>query len=221
MFSNFEILYPVFGGYQSTLKRSCVRALFLIMTAQILVVFEIIRFLYFFFNKFSKKNKFIFFFIKKNSLPCSWMLSGYSQGLPILTSNMTAQILLVFLIWRFCDFFQQIFKKNNFTFFSKLKILYPVVGCCQGSFRGCEYCLQIWMLKFLYFLRYTVFCDFFKKVFTKLKRSFFQNLKFSSLYLEAIRLLSGVASLAVNCDCSNLCSYWDITFFVIFSKKLN
>ena len=44
---------------------------------------------------------------------------------------MTAQILVVFDI-TFFVIFQRIFKKIKLTFFSKIKIPYPVVGCFQG-----------------------------------------------------------------------------------------
>ena len=48
---------------------------------------------------------------------------------------------------------------------------------------------------------------------------FLQNLKIPTLYLGALRVLAGTANRASNCNCSNLCSFWDMTYFMIFRQK--
>ena len=55
--------------------------------------------------------------------------------------------------------------------------------------------------------------------FVSLKYSFF--LKFFTLYLVDVRVLSGVANLASKYDCSNPFSFRDMTFFVIFQNKIS
>ena len=52
-----------------------------------------------------------------------------------------------------------------------------------------------------------------------------KTLKISILLLELVRVLSGVANLAFEYGCSNLCSFQNMTFFLdffkIFSKNLD
>ena len=61
----------------------------------------------------------------------------------------------------------------------------------------------------------------FSKIYRKLKLLLvFENLKFPTLYLGPVRVLSKIANLASKYDCSLLCSFRDVTFFVIFSKFL-
>ena len=63
------------------------------------------------------------------------------------------------------------------------------------------------------------FFAIFSKVFSKLKLLiFFKNLKFLTLYLGTVRVLSKIANLALKHDCSNPCSFRDM-FFLIFSKS--
>ena len=47
---------------------------------------------------------------------------------------------------------------------------------------------------------------------------FSQNLKFPTLLLGPLRVISKIANLASKYDCSNPCSFRDMMFFVIFSK---
>ena len=116
---------------------------------------------------FFSKNLNYFFFKIWISISCSWVLLGYSQNLRILSPNVMAQILVVFEIWRFLWFFSKTFQKTwTYLFSSKFQILNPVVG------------------------------------------------------RRTIRVLSGVANLAYHYDCSDPCSFRDITFVVIFFKKL-
>ena len=62
------------------------------------------------------------------------------------------------------------------------------------------------------------FCDF-SKNFQKTWNNFcFQNLKFFTLYLGAVRVLSGITNFASKYDCSIPCSFRDMAFFVIFQK---
>ena len=70
------------------------------MTAQIIVVFEIWLFLWFF-QKFSENLNYYYFLNIWNSQPCSWVLSEYSKELQIVPPNMTVHILVVFEMWRF------------------------------------------------------------------------------------------------------------------------
>ena len=130
------------------------------MTAHFLVVFEIWRFLWFF-QKFSESLNLLFFKIW-NSQRYSSVLSGYSKELQILPPNMTAQILVVFEIWCFLRFFQK-FSENFINWFSKFEFPSLILGCCQSTLKSYKSCLQIWLFKYLYFSRYDVFCDFFKK----------------------------------------------------------
>ena len=73
----------------------------------------------------------------------------------------------------------------------------------------------------------SIFCSFrdmmffviFSKIFRKLELLLvFKNLKFPTLYLGPVRVLSKIANLASKYDCSILCSFQDVTFFVIFFK---
>ena len=59
--------------------------------------------------------------------------------------------------------------------------------------------------------RYEVFCDFSKKISENLSNFFFQNLKFLTLLLGAVRVLSGVPNLACKFDYSILGSFRDMT----------
>ena len=83
------------------------------MIVQILVVFEIWRFLLFFSKSFLKTYM-IFFRKIWNSQPWSWVLSEKSQRLRILPPNMTVQILVVFEMWRFLWFFQKFSVNLNY-----------------------------------------------------------------------------------------------------------
>ena len=57
----------------------------------------------------------------------------------------------------------------------------------------------------------------FKKISENL-RIFPSKFEIPNHVMGALRELSGVASLASSYDCSNLCSFRDMTFFEIFSK---
>ena len=83
------------------------------MIVQILVVFEIWRFLLFFSKSFLKTYM-IFFRKIWNSQPWSWVLSEKSQRLRILPPNMTVQIIVVFEMWRFLWFFQKFSVNLNY-----------------------------------------------------------------------------------------------------------
>ena len=48
---------------------------------------------------------------------------------------------------------------------------------------------------------------------------FSQNLKFPTLKLGPVRVISKIGNLASKYDCSNPCSFRDVTLFVIFSKN--
>ena len=58
---------------------------------------------------------------------------------------------------------------------------------------------------------------FFSKSFRKLFQNFLQHLKFSTLYLGAVRVVSMIASLASKYACANACSFRDMTSFYDFS----
>ena len=64
-----------------------------------------------------------------------------------------------------------------------------------------------------------VFCDFFKYFQKNINFKKFKNfVKFSILLLKTVRVLSELATLASEYDCSNLCCFGDMTVFRIFSK---
>ena len=109
---------------------------------------EIRRFLRFF-QKFSEISNNKIIYKTWSSQPCSWVLSECYQALRVLPPNMTAQILVVFEIWRFLWFFQNFSENKLLSFFVKSEIPNPVVGYCQSAIKHCESCLQIWLLKSL------------------------------------------------------------------------
>ena len=84
------------------------------MTAQILLVFEIWRFLYFSHN-FKKKN----LDVKK-----TWMQK---------TGTSFSQFVFSFVFS----------KKLDVKKLTELQFLNPIVGCFQGTFRGCKYGVQV------------------------------------------------------------------------------
>ena len=120
------------------------------VTAQILPVFERWRFLWFFQKKLSKTWTKFFFFKISNSQPCSWGLSEYSQWLRTLPPIMTAVNIVFFEIRRFLWLFQKKIRKlgRNFFFF-KISNSQPCSLGYQSALRGCEPCLQLWLLKCL------------------------------------------------------------------------
>ena len=67
------------------------------------------------------------------------------------------------------------------------------------------------------------FVIFFQKVFRKLKFNLISSkFEFPNRLVWGCQSglkVSGVANLASNCDCSSLCSFPEMTFFVIFSKN--
>ena len=63
----------------------------------------------------------------------------------------------------------------------------------------------------------TIFCDFSKK-FPENLNYFFSDSGIPTLYLVPARVLPRIANLASKYDCSNPCSFRDMTIFVIFSK---
>ena len=85
-----------------------------------------------------------------------------------------------------------------------------------------DICLQIWLLKTLKFSKYDVFCYFFKKLKSFQKTIFFSK-KFEVPYslVGAVRVFSGFVILASKYECSNLVSFPNMTFFVIFFKKFS
>ena len=91
------------------------------MTAQVVVVFEIWRFLWFFFKKISENSNLFFFLQIWNFQFFFWGLSEYSQGLRMLLPNRTAQILVAFQVWRFFVI-SKIFQKNQMYFFFNVEI---------------------------------------------------------------------------------------------------
>ena len=115
----------------------------------------------------------------------------------------------------FCNFFKTFSKTQITNKFWKLKVPNPVVGC-QSTLKGCESCLQLCLLKLCSFRDMTFFSWFFKS-FQKFK-CFFFYLKFSVINLGSSGVFSGVANLACKYDCSNLCSFPNMTFFVMFQN---
>ena len=107
---------------------------------------------------------------------CSWVLSGYYQGLRILPPVLTSQILVVFEIWWFIWFFQKNFKKLDFKKFQN-EDLSPVNGYCEGTLRGCESCLWLWLLKYLVVFEIWRFLWFYPKFSKNLNFKKFQNFK--------------------------------------------
>ena len=64
----------------------------------------------------------------------------------------------------------------------------------------------------------TVFVIFSKNIQKIYINCFSQKLKFPTLYLGSSRVLSRIPTLASKYDYSILCSFRDMTFYVIFSK---
>ena len=64
----------------------------------------------------------------------------------------------------------------------------------------------------------TFFVVFLQKIFRNLNLIFF-SVEFLTLSLRAFRITSAFANFAPKYDCSNLCSYLDRTFFVVFQKN--
>ena len=131
-------------------------------TAQLPLVSEMWRFLIF--SKVLKEliYKKILIIWKYHLDEDTTLLSVYtlaSQNLPL---NMTAQIVVVFEIWRLLWLFEKVFINFIWLFFPK----------------------------------------------------------FPTLYLVPVRVLSKVANLACKYDCSNRCSFRDMTFFVKFPENL-
>ena len=132
---------------------------------------------------------------------------------------MIVQILVVFEIWRFLLFFFKKFFENLYDFFSQnLKFptlkLGPVRKISKIANLASKYDCSI-----LCSFRDMTFFAIFSKVFSKLKLLiFFKNLKFLTLYLGTVRVLSKIANLALKHDCSNPCSFRDMFFFNFFKK---
>ena len=81
---------------------------------------------------------------------CSEALSGYCQELRVLLCIMTAQILIVFEIWRFLCISSKFLKKNlDVTKFQNFEISILLLESVRVLSAGLEAYLWIWMLKFL------------------------------------------------------------------------
>ena len=74
------------------------------------------------------------------------------------------------------------------------------------------------LLKCSQFSRFDV-CDFSKNYQKSNISKFCQILEFPTLYLRAVKILSGIANLTSNYDCSNLCSLRDMTCVQILKKS--
>ena len=154
-----------------------------------------------------------------NFSPCSWVLSGYSQALQIWSPNFTSQISVVFEIWRF--------KNLDFKNFQKVEDVNAVVGYCEGTLKGCESCLWLWLLKSSEFWRYDDFYDFlrnFQKTFMLKNSNFWTSQSFGKFKLQNTSLkwnsqscscvLSKIANIAIKKYFSNFDSFRDVnTFF--------
>ena len=95
--------------------------------------------------------------------------SLHFQEFLIRPPNLTSQIFVVCDIWRFWWFFQKVSEKINSFFFSNFEAHNTIVGRCQSTLRGCESCLQKWLLKSLCFWDVMFFMVFQKVFFRKLK----------------------------------------------------
>ena len=147
------------------------------LTSQILLVFEIWRFLWFF-QKFPKKTDF------KNSKKFSILLLEIVRvlsGLATLASEYDCSNPCFFGDMTFFRIFRSFSKNIDIEKFTKFEVLISIVRLCQGTNRSCDFFLQMWLLKSLYFSRYDVFQDFFKRFSENLSLIFFQSLKFPFL----------------------------------------
>ena len=130
------------------------------MTAQILMVFEIWCFFWFFilFSKNLERKKL-------TELDFRFSQPPYIRALGTLKScKSSVKVWLLKSFWFsrhgvFYDFF--FFKKLRYKKLIELKFLNPSVGCFRGNFEGYKSGVQLWLLKSLWFSRYGFFHDFF------------------------------------------------------------
>ena len=85
---------------------------------------------------------------------------------------MTAQILIVFEIWRFLKIFLFFQKNLDIKKINRTWISNPILWCYRGTLKSCKSSVQVWLLKYLWFSRYGVFYDLF---------IFFQKLRYKKL----------------------------------------
>ena len=99
---------------------------------------------------------------------CQSTARGYKSGVQVwLLKFFWFSRIGVFYDYFF--FFQKKFryKKIRYKKLTELEFLNLVVGCCQGTFRGCKSGVQVWLLKSFNFSRYGVFIFFFSFFFSK------------------------------------------------------
>ena len=144
------------------------------------------------------------------------MLSEYSKELQSLPSNMTVQILIVFEIWRFCDFFKKIFRKLILIFFHKIWNSQP----CSWVLSECSQRLRILppnMTAHILVVFEISFWDFFKK-FQKILISFLSKFEIPSLVVGCCQSTFTDGESCLQIWLLNSCSFRDMMFFVIFQN---
>ena len=117
------------------------------------------------------------------------------------------------------------FTLNKFNvYFTKLKMSSPIVGGYQGFPKSWKFGLQLWKPKSFTCTRYDGFLIF-SQIFRKFKlQNYFKKKCNSSSVVACCQVLPSIANLASKYDWSNLCSYRDMTCFVIsflFKKNLD
>ena len=157
------------------------------------------------------------------------MLSGYIQWLKFQRPSMTAQVLIVFDIWRFMIFFNFFFQKVRYEKkLAQLDFLNSKVGCYQGTINSWKSSVEVWRLKSFWFSRYGVFYDFSFFFFKKLR---YKKLTPNELLIPIVwygqGINSGLANLTSNCDCWNpfgiqdMVLSYDVFIFFFFKKHRN
>ena len=130
------------------------------MIAQILVVFEIWCFLWFF-QKFSKL-KVLWFFLNLKFPTLKLGTVRVLSKIANLVSKYDCSNPCSFRDMMFFVIFSKIFRKC-LLIFSKFENPNPVVGSCQSNLKDCYYCLQIWLLNFFVLFEIWRFLWFFQK----------------------------------------------------------
>ena len=144
------------GPHQGTLK-SC-KSSVKVMTAQIFLVFETWRFLWFFFFKKLRYKKLIELKFLNPSVGCfRGNFESYKSGVQLWLLKSLWFSRYGFFHDFFFFFFQKIRYKKKLT---ELKFFNPLVGCYRDTFKGYKSSVQVWLLKSLWFSRYGVFYDF-------------------------------------------------------------
>ena len=137
------------------------------MTAQMFLVFEIWRFLiYVFFSKIKEPRELEI--LKRIVGSCQGALSGCKLGVQIkLLKSFGFRYMAFFMI-------KKNSKNSDVKKLTELEILNLIVGCSEGTLRGCAAGVQLKLLKSFPFLRTGVFYGlifFLKKHINKLNQS--------------------------------------------------